>query len=107
MSQHCTVRWHQAVFDDLTEIWLEVSDRAAVTRAVDEIDQILKIGPSGKGRAFALSRLNSAETDAIIQRLGFLPEELRLVSLGPLDCLFLPREDDAMVIVTLLRKRNK
>jgi hypothetical protein len=106
MSQRCTVRWHEAVFDDLAEIWLEVSDRGIVTRAIAEIDQILKLNPATKGQAHALARLTEHQSDAVLDRIGYLPEGLRALSLGPLVCFFLPFEEDAMVLVTLLDKRS-
>jgi hypothetical protein len=106
MSQHCTVRWHDAVFNDLTEVWLEISDRATVTRAIAEIDQLLSLHPAGKGRPHALALLTEDQSDAVIDRIGYLPEGLRSLSLGPLVCFFLPREEDAMVLVTLLDKRS-
>ena len=46
-----TVRWKRTALDRLAELWLEATDRSAVTVAVDEIDRILAADPHGAGES--------------------------------------------------------
>jgi plasmid stabilization system protein ParE len=46
-----TVRWKRTALDQLAEIWLAASDRAAVNMAVEEIDQLLASQPSETGES--------------------------------------------------------
>jgi mRNA-degrading endonuclease RelE of RelBE toxin-antitoxin system len=46
-----TVRWKRSALDRLTELWLDASDRASITAAVDEIDQLLGVDPHRAGES--------------------------------------------------------
>ena len=46
-----TVRWKRSAVDRLTDLWIEASDRPAVTSAVDEIDRILAADPLTAGES--------------------------------------------------------
>ena len=46
-----TVRWKRTALDQLTEIWLNASDRAVINSAVDEIDQLLSLRPNETGES--------------------------------------------------------
>lgn len=44
-----TVTWHAVSQGELARIWLEASDRQAVTAAADRIDKVLSADPSLHG----------------------------------------------------------
>ncbi len=46
-----TVTWHPSATDELTEIWLRATDRAAVTGAADTVDRLLAEDPSPKAKS--------------------------------------------------------
>ena len=45
-----TVDWNQDALSDLADIWLQASDRRAVTDAQARADQLLADDPLGQGR---------------------------------------------------------
>ena len=47
-----TVVWHAAARDLLTLIWINGRDRAAVSRAADTIDQLLRVDADAHGRMY-------------------------------------------------------
>jgi hypothetical protein len=49
MNSH-TVEWLDAAEDELTRIWLRAANRAAVTAAQHQADQLLARNPHGNGR---------------------------------------------------------
>jgi len=44
-----TVQWLSEAEDDLADLWIHAPDRAAVTAAQDQIDQLLRRDPLGNG----------------------------------------------------------
>lgn len=52
-----TVTWHPAAEEELTEIWLQASDREGVTQAVHVIDQVLASEPLMQGEEFYGDRI--------------------------------------------------
>ena len=52
-----TVTWHPSAEQDLTEIWLQASDRANVTQAANFIDQVLASDPLTHGEDFYGERI--------------------------------------------------
>jgi hypothetical protein len=107
MGRPVTVRWHEAAKEDAAQVWLASVDRGRVQRAIDEADQLLRVDPAKKGRAFALATMTDEEVAIILERTAELSEDLRLVVIGPIRVFFLPREDDGMAIVCLVRKTRE
>ena len=74
-----TVTWHPSASDELAEIWLGATDRAAVTEAAATVDRLLAEDPQTKGEEFYGDRLlvvsplaitfSVNETDRIVQVL--------------------------------------
>jgi plasmid stabilization system protein ParE len=52
-----TVVWSVAAQNELARIWLQASDRQAVTKAANRIDAILAVSPETKGEEFYRDRL--------------------------------------------------
>ena len=102
---HVTVRWHVKAVDELAELWL-TGGRDSIEKAANEIDSLLAVEPSQKGRPFALAMLDAPMTELLIERVNALPEDLRWIRLGPVEVLFWPRELDGMAIVLLIQKRT-
>jgi hypothetical protein len=48
-----TLIWSDAAIQDLTRIWLQVTDRNAITRASNQIDQMLSQDPQYVGESRA------------------------------------------------------
>jgi plasmid stabilization system protein ParE len=45
------VRWKRTAKDQLASIWLNATDRAAVTVAAQRIDVLLQVNPASKGES--------------------------------------------------------
>ena len=52
-----TVSWHPLAEDELADIWLRSSDRAALTQAANYIDHVLATDPLSQGEEFYGDRL--------------------------------------------------
>jgi hypothetical protein len=52
-----TVIWSPIAEDQLTELWLNATDRNAVTAAQHQIDQLLRVDPDQQGIPFFGNRL--------------------------------------------------
>jgi hypothetical protein len=52
-----TVVWRNSALDDLAAIWLNATDRRAVTEAANRIDQTLRTDADQKGEDFYGDRL--------------------------------------------------
>jgi len=52
-----TVIWSQFAQDQLAELWLNATDRNAVTAAQHQVDQLLRVDPDQQGIPFFGSRL--------------------------------------------------
>ncbi len=74
-----TVVWLRSANDQLAQIWLDASDRSAVSSAADRIDQTLATDPMGKGEE--------------------VHEGLRRLVVAPLQVLYAVRESDRIVEV--------
>jgi hypothetical protein len=92
-----TVRWHAAAEDELAEIWLNASDADVIERAANEIDALLRMDPSSKGRP--VTDMDPESMRAISARSLPIPSELRWLRCGPLEVVFRASEDDCMAIV--------
>jgi hypothetical protein len=79
-----TVVWDSAAQDELAEIWISPSNRAAVTVAAHFIDSELSHDASSRG--------------------AFVAEGLRALLAPPLRLLFTVNEGDRMVEVVLIRR---
>ena len=79
-----TVRWSQDAEDQLAEIWLEASDRNAVTLAQATIDAELAMNPESRGSE--------------------LSEGLRKYKVEPLVVLFEIDHPDRVVKVTAVKR---
>lgn len=100
---HVTVRWNPDAVRELADLWNASPNRAAISGAANEIDQLLRFQPAQKGMPHALATLSEAEIDLLLERTDYLPEDLRWMRLGPSEVLFTPREEDRMVIVHHVR----
>jgi hypothetical protein len=47
-----TVVWEEPALDELAVIWLQATDRSAVSAAADQVDRILCTDPATKGIDF-------------------------------------------------------
>jgi hypothetical protein len=47
-----TVVWQDPALDELTEIWLQCTNQAAVSAAANQADRILRHDPASKGTDF-------------------------------------------------------
>jgi len=81
-----TVVWKPRQKRHLAEIWISSSDRAAVTRAADEIDRRLRLLPLEEGES----------------REG----EFRLLLIDPLGCKYQVLEDDRIVKIVRIWKTH-
>jgi mRNA-degrading endonuclease RelE of RelBE toxin-antitoxin system len=79
-----TVVWAPEPQNELAELWLVASDRAAVAQAADEIDDRLATSPISKGVE--------------------LSEGLRRFRYAPLQVLYVVRTDDRVVEVTAVKR---
>ena len=52
-----TVIWSLSAEDQLTELWLNATDRNAVTAAQHQVDQLLRVDPDTQGIPFFGNRL--------------------------------------------------
>ena len=52
-----TVTWHPSAEQELTDIWLRATDRAAVSQAANAIDRLLTSDPLSQGEEFYGERL--------------------------------------------------
>lgn len=78
-----TVVWWQAADDELTRLWLNSADRAAITNATHELDQLLSTSAPNAG----------AEVH----------EGLRAIEVGPRHLQFSVEEADRIVRVWTVR----
>lgn len=101
-----TVRWYEAAEKELAELWLSAAHRDDIKRAAFEIDSLLAVNPSTKGQPFALSTLDEASVQLLIERAAVLPEDLRWFCCGPLEAFFTAHEEDGMAIVLHVRARR-
>lgn len=79
-----TVTWVQDALDGLTELWLDASDRAAISRAAAEVDQQLAVDPDHKG--------------------DDLHEGLRVEHFPPLRVIYEAQSSDRLVVVRQVRQ---
>jgi hypothetical protein len=101
-----TVCWHRTAQEDLAELWMSAADPSLIERATNEMDQLLRINPASKGKPYALAILDEETIQLICDRTIQLPEDLRVLRLGPLEALFEPREQDRMALVLHVRLRE-
>ena len=47
-----TVIWHPAAENELADIWVRFADRDEITRAANQIDQLLASDPASQGEEF-------------------------------------------------------
>jgi len=79
-----TVVWVESVQSELARIWVDVSNRSAVTAAADEIDRVLATEATAQGAAMS--------------------ERLRALFMQPLRVLFTVSDEDRMVEVLRVRR---
>jgi hypothetical protein len=72
-----TVVWHPDATDRPAEIWLEATDRNAVTRATHGIDRAIRENPETKGIDFYGDRLYDEAPLSVVYRMS---ESDRLVT---------------------------
>jgi hypothetical protein len=101
-----TVCWDEDADSELADLWLAADDRRTVEQAANEIEQLLRVNPSAKGRPFALATLDEDSARVIAERTLALPEDLRWMRCGPLEVFFEPRELDCQVRVYHVRLRR-
>jgi plasmid stabilization system protein ParE len=71
-----TVIWRPSAEADLADLWIEATDRAAVTQAAAEINRMLTADP-----------LNAGESRSGSDRIVFIPPLMALVEVRELDRL--------------------
>jgi hypothetical protein len=64
-----TVVWHQDAIDKLADIWLQASDRGAVTLAAHEIEQALRQDADKQGTDFFGDRLYVEPPLSVVYRV--------------------------------------
>jgi hypothetical protein len=101
-----TVCWDEHAERDLAALWMSAADQQAIEQSANEIEHLLRIAPSTKGRPFALATLDEDSARLIAERAMALPEGLRWVRCGPLEVFFEPREADGQVNVYHVRLRR-
>ena len=101
------MRWHAGAQDELAGLWLASDQRSNIERAANGIDQLLAFGPASKGAGGALATLDEESCRIIAERAAALPEDLRGLRMGPLEVLFVAKEDDCMAIVYRVRLRTQ
>ena len=78
-----TVTWLKGAQGHLAQIWVDATDRQAVTEAANAIDRLLAVDPTAQGEEVS--------------------EGLRRLSVPPLHVLFSVREPDRLVEVATVR----
>ena len=101
-----TVRWHFRAEEDLANLWLGSADSSRLERAANELDALLAYNPASKGRGGALSRLDEAASQLLLERALVLPEDLRWIRCGPLELYYVAHEDDCLALVYLVYLRS-
>lgn len=101
-----TVCWDEDAERDLAGLWMSADDQRSIEQAANEIEQLLRVGPSSKGRPFALATLDEDSARLIAERATALPEDLRWMRCGPLEVFFHPREADGQVNIYHVRPRR-
>jgi hypothetical protein len=99
-----TVRWSKAAESDLASIWMNAVDSPLIERAANEIDSLISIDPSAKGRP--ISDLEDESLKAILAHPVAMPAELRWLRFGPLEVFYQSLELDCMAIVCHVRRRR-
>jgi len=77
-----TVVWHEKAKDQLAQLWINATNRSAMTRAADKIDQYLVSDANLKGSP--------------------LEGNLRYLTIPPLHTLFVVSEPDRLVKVLVV-----
>ena len=101
-----TVRNHPEVDQDLAHIYLDFPDPGSIIRASYEIDELLKVNPSSKGREVTSSTIDDQTALILEQRTGTIPEGLRSFEFGPLEVFFTASEPDSLAIIWLIRRAD-
>jgi hypothetical protein len=65
-----TVVWHPDAINRLAEIWLEATDRNAVTRSAHVIDHAIRDDPERKGVDFYGDRLYDEAPLSVVYRMS-------------------------------------
>jgi hypothetical protein len=98
-----TVWWHPTAEDDLAVIWMKSRFRKRLTETVLSIEAELTERAESIGSPHRLSQLDLMSIDILLKRFKQLPEDLRIVDLGP--CIvefFVIREEGLVVVARLL-----
>jgi hypothetical protein len=80
-------------------------DPSAIERAVNEVDELLRVNPSGKGMLTDLLDLPAELSDLLLHRLPNWSMDLRCVHCGPVEVFFTAAEDDRQAHVWHVRRR--
>lgn len=99
-----TVRWHTAAEDELARIWMNSSDASQIERAANEIDALLSLNPSSKGRS--AGDMDAASLQALSDRSLAIPDDLRWLRCGPLEVIYYASEPDCMAVVLRVTRRT-
>lgn len=92
--------------EELAAIYLGYPDPDEIVRASYEIEELLKVDPSTKGREAILAGIDDDAETALEQRTGTIPEGLRYFEFGPLEVFFTPSEPDSLAVIWLIRHRR-
>ena len=103
-----TVTWHRGALQDLAAIYLKKTgeSRRQLRDAVREIDELLKVDPSRKGRGLFAGQLTNEMLEILLARVGYYPELVRKVSCGPVEVIYTPHEEDGQAKIWVLQERT-
>ena len=74
-----TVTWHSSAEQELADIWLRVTDRAAIATAANVIDQLLASDPLTHGEEFYGERILVATPLAVTYSVSELDRIVRIL----------------------------
>jgi len=98
-----TVIWHPRAQTELADIWLASSNRTQLSAAANEIDQLLQVGAQSKGRQLYAGSLDPQSLEALLERMGEIPEIIRWMRVGPLEVFFSVIEPDRQACIWRVR----
>lgn len=101
-----TVAWHPGAESDVAELYRSSSERRRFRDAVNEADSLLRVDPGKKGQAWFAGQLPTMTLDVLKDRKGVIPEDIRVMQLGPIAVYFECFPLDCLVNVWHVRLRS-
>jgi hypothetical protein len=100
-----TITWHVAAYDDVAHMYLVASDRRNISRAIDEIESLLRVSPESKGKRIFAGQIDAGSLNVLHRRMGVIPEDVRHLRIGPIEAYFTCHPLDQQTRVWHLRLR--